>query len=596
MKSIEKEEKKGSDRGVPFYKNQDDLKTILYSEIEVNNEKYSAADICFICDITGSMDQHIRAIKRILIDFATNIKQIINARPRMSFIGFRDVKDEDNFQHKPFTTNPEEIVEYLENIECYGGDDTCEDLVTPLVRALSLDWRSDLIYVYLLLDAPTHGSSYHTENEGDNYPDADKQKMLEKVMYHYMKSKINVVIIKCNDSVDIMVKKMKEYYESPISKLDVIEMTLENMMKEEFAKNFLITLKTNFSDSLSNSRRRNFRMIKHKSAGSDPVDTELDMDFGTVFPGIIHTGCLTSLNFEKQGYSYTLKLEASAEHKCKISASLVGTGAFAECYSLNVEDERAYVAKLPKSCVESVEELKPDIEASLFAKFFADKFTYYLKQSKTKEEKEKSAKVIGIQVLPLVIVKNLTPQNFKRSKVFLAQKLLDGEYNKFNNNYGWKRNNKGDDDLLAQAFSHFTYEYSAGTMIVVDIQGIVNSEGKLTITDPAVHSLLYKDHFGETNHGKLGILRFFMTHECNDYCKKLYLTDPKDVEKEAVKLKEEEEQKGLSHLYKKFEVQVEEWQKKIKSFDPKFEPRLEITEVDSDDDKTVWGVDPTPYI
>ncbi|KAL4631099.1 alpha-protein kinase 1 [Arapaima gigas] len=76
------------------------------------------------------------------------------------------------------------------------------------------------------------------------------------------------------------------------------------------------------------------------------------------------------------------------------------------------------------------------------------------------------------------------------------------------------------------AFGHFTFEFSGGTEVVVDLQGWVTANGKgLTyLTDPQIHSL--KTPGSRTNFGERGIKNFLKVQhgpECNEICKKLSL-------------------------------------------------------------------------
>eukprot|EP00826_Nyctotherus_ovalis_P066042 TRINITY_DN9735_c0_g2_i1.p1 TRINITY_DN9735_c0_g2~~TRINITY_DN9735_c0_g2_i1.p1 ORF type:complete len:596 (-),score=171.42 TRINITY_DN9735_c0_g2_i1:129-1916(-) len=594
MKSIEKEEKKGSDRGVPFYKNQDDLKTILYSEIEVNNEKYSAADICFVCDVTGSMEPHIDLIKEILGDFVGTVHKLINTHPRVSVIGFRDKNDAKQIEFKDFTTDPAEIVEFLEGIECKGGGDDCEDLITPLKKLLTLNWKSDLIYVYLLLDAPTHGKSYHGVLDDDDFPEDDNERVLEKLVYHLMSCRINLVIFKCNDSVDIMISKIREYYDTDLNKLRVIDIPNKEMLKKDFAKNFLVTVSKDISQSMANSQYRNFRLVKQKRYTAKAVE-DIDMNSMRPFDGTLYTGAIDYLEFETKNYNYIISLTKTNAYECLVSGKKIGSGMFADCYPLTVDNSTNYVAKYPKFLIANIGELKGDIEANLITKYFAEKFNNFLAFVEMEEKKagNKTFKALRIYVLTLVIIENITPV-IPRKKFFLAQKLLSGDYIKYNNNYGWTNTKIKEESscLLAQAFSHFTYEYSMGTMMVVDIQGTTNKKGGLFITDPAIHSLLFKNRFGETNHGKIGIIRFFQTHKCNDYCKKLWLSDPKEVDKSRVEEVREKfvKEKGLGHLYEGLEERLERIKKQIENFRQQIEPNLDtiVEEPDIDDTSDVY--------
>lgn len=67
-----------------------------------------------------------------------------------------------------------------------------------------------------------------------------------------------------------------------------------------------------------------------------------------------------------------------------------------------------------------------------------------------------------------------------------------------------------------QAFTHFTYEYSRRSEIVVDIQGVGDY-----YTDPQIFSV--SRSYGLSDFGKEGIDHFCQNHECNAICKSLGL-------------------------------------------------------------------------
>ncbi|XP_048883591.1 alpha-protein kinase 1 isoform X2 [Brienomyrus brachyistius] len=78
----------------------------------------------------------------------------------------------------------------------------------------------------------------------------------------------------------------------------------------------------------------------------------------------------------------------------------------------------------------------------------------------------------------------------------------------------------------AIAFGHFTFEFSGGTEVVVDLQGWVTANGKgLTyLTDPQIHSL--REAGSRMNFGERGIRNFLEAQhgpKCNDICSRLAL-------------------------------------------------------------------------
>ena len=66
-----------------------------------------------------------------------------------------------------------------------------------------------------------------------------------------------------------------------------------------------------------------------------------------------------------------------------------------------------------------------------------------------------------------------------RDELYLVEPFLEGEYTKYSNNRGWESG----DRATPAAFSHFSYEYSKGQLVVVDVQGV----GDL-YTDPGIHT------------------------------------------------------------------------------------------------------------
>jgi len=593
-----KVQKLPSDKNLPFYARDNEIRNILYSDMRINNSKYSAADICFVCDTTGSMDEYIITIVKFLTYFLYEINKLIYGCPRVAFIGYKDKNDKDQIRSKGFTTKYEEMVDFIKGIKCEGGDDACEDIVTPLMEALKFEWSSDLNYVYLITDAPTHGERYHKDEYPDDYPDDDKDMLLEKLVSHYRKSKINLTILRCNDSVDEMIEIMKEYYNSPASELKIIDIDDKDSLKKDFMENFIVSLINSFKQSLTNTRSNdvksvkyspsgtrdiNFRKVHKKAPEPEGVEPEYEMEFENTFKGRVNTGFIKGLAFDKREYAYSIEIKSALEVECKISGVVISSGVFVNCHSLHVNEKTNYVAKIPKRVANKVEDLFPDIEGTLFTDFLAKKFNAQLRQAKEKDEGNQM-KDNSIKVLSLSIIENLdarkSKDKTKRTRFFLAQQLLEGEYVKFSNNYGWKSEEKDSYTLIAQAFSHFTYEYTMGVIMITDIQGIKGKSGEIVITDPAIHSFLYKEQFGQTNHGKLGMIRFFMSHECNSYCKKLHLIDPKSISQDTLKRIKEENKgaKALNHLYEKFEPKIKEWREKIQSFDPNLDVKLDSIE------------------
>ena len=94
-----------------------------------------------------------------------------------------------------------------------------------------------------------------------------------------------------------------------------------------------------------------------------------------------------------------------------------------------------------------------------------------------------------------------------------VEPLMKGEYKKHNDNDGHVETN----EFLPQAFSHYTWEASGHSLVVVDIQGVSHC-----YTDPQIHSIEGRS-FGVGNMGPAGILKFLKSHRCNRVCQDLRL-------------------------------------------------------------------------
>jgi len=105
---------------------------------------------------------------------------------------------------------------------------------------------------------------------------------------------------------------------------------------------------------------------------------------------------------------------------------------------------------------------------------------------------------------------------------------------------------------FAQAFSHFSYVRSGGKIMVVDLQGSLqtNNENtsKFILTDPAIHkrrkafnrAFNYRRlNFGRTDRGEKGIYAFFNSHVCNDACRLLGLKSRESMEQQKQPLEED---------------------------------------------------------
>ncbi|XP_063105779.1 transient receptor potential cation channel subfamily M member 6 isoform X2 [Cavia porcellus] len=107
-----------------------------------------------------------------------------------------------------------------------------------------------------------------------------------------------------------------------------------------------------------------------------------------------------------------------------------------------------------------------------------------------------------------------------------VEKYMTGEFRKYNNNNGDEITPSNTLEELMLAFSHWTYEYTRGELLVLDLQGVGEN-----LTDPSVIKPEDKQSrgmvFGPANLGEDAIRNFIAKHRCNSCCRKLRLPDLK---------------------------------------------------------------------
>uniref|UniRef100_A0A3P8ZDJ4 non-specific serine/threonine protein kinase n=1 Tax=Esox lucius TaxID=8010 RepID=A0A3P8ZDJ4_ESOLU len=126
------------------------------------------------------------------------------------------------------------------------------------------------------------------------------------------------------------------------------------------------------------------------------------------------------------------------------------------------------------------------------------------------------------------------------------ERNMTGDFRKYNNNTGEEIAPCCAMEETLLAFSHWTYQYSCGELLVLDIQG-VGAE----LTDPSViraedKSLGGDMVFGPANLGDAAIQRFVLKHNCNSCCEKLGLSDLRSTDShENTEHRSSEEESGV---------------------------------------------------
>ncbi|KAM6401478.1 alpha-protein kinase 1 [Pluvialis apricaria] len=158
-----------------------------------------------------------------------------------------------------------------------------------------------------------------------------------------------------------------------------------------------------------------------------------------------------------------------------------------------------------------------DVERQMTAQYYVTEFNKRLYEQKVPTQ------IFYIPSAVLLILEDRTIKGCVSVEPYIL-----GEFVKLSNNTKVVKNEYKATEY-GLAYGHFSYEFSNGTDVVVDLQGWVTGNGKglIYLTDPQIHSLNSKD-VSRSNFGKKGIYYFFNNQhvECNEICRCLSLARP----------------------------------------------------------------------
>jgi len=296
------------------------------------------------------------------------------------------------------------------------------------------------------------------------------------------------------------------------------------------------------SSSLSSSMRNTFRSISSSVTamrGGGGTSSRLSERRGVVLQqnSAMITYDATRMVLDDTNDKFVVPPnETSNGRRVKVSLNPFAQGGLRNVYRMTMKDDggrfgtTSFVAKESRHDVGYRERLRFHIETSkchIRADEYAKKFNKRKnKKMKMRNNSNKNKNAKNIIIPPIRMLKTevirLKDERTKGGYRYLAvePELKEGTtYTKYNNNTGYV--NPSTSCLpceVAQAFSHFSYEHSDQTEIVVDVQGC-----EYTYTDPQLHSSTKE--FGRADRGESGIKDFFKTHKCNFLCNALLLKD-----------------------------------------------------------------------
>ena len=198
-----------------FNKNFSYLKTDFSLLLPYQHKLFShqQLDLMFIVDCTGSMLSWIVAVKKELKNI---IQYILDNNPyadiKVSFVGYRDIKDAERFDIFDFSSDTDACVTFIDQVNATGGGDLPEDMAGGLSKGLNMSWREKSAkYCILIADAPCHGNKYH--NFEDDFPKGNPNGLVpENIISDFAKKDITFYVVKIRDYTSKMYEIFNDAY------------------------------------------------------------------------------------------------------------------------------------------------------------------------------------------------------------------------------------------------------------------------------------------------------------------------------------------------------------------------------------------------
>jgi hypothetical protein len=562
--------------------------TVL-SEYERTIFKDTTLDIMFIMDITGSMGMWLKEAKENITNIIDEIiENNPGSQIRISFIGYRDFTDlnelKGHYVSLDFTNNVNDVKKFISNIDCYGGGDEPEDVVGAFNIALNMNWISNARYAVLVCDAPCHGNQYHKITY-DKYKDGDpKGLILENLIMDFKNKNITLYCIEINDSTKIMFNIMKNIYSD--EHMFHIENLGNAVNKFSFFVAFSASLtltnatynKVKFEDVIENFRNQTIEMIvkKYYSNFNNNIDDDnreniiaqienlnLNENEQKMFDFINRLDSLRLNNDNSSIYNngkinndieknniidnYNIQINFNSE----IFKNFIGKQYNVNFYSIQLSNNLNLLINWNKVLYQ-----KNYFESKIhFLDFFevdviSNKYNFAAKdiirdcyfdcllpqQIKSKDLNNINLFIENYLLTPTIcsyIADSFNKRIFEefpilkqfiKFKSFSVIEILNNSIVNFPTNYFLCSNNlsfSSEEYLIPSknildAFSHFSFQFSEGNLLISNL--IVDEKNKLI-----TNFNFYKNEKDDYKN----IMKFFISHYCNEICYKLQLMNPR---------------------------------------------------------------------
>jgi len=503
-------------------------------------KKAHELDLVIVMDCTSSMSSWITEAKlRIneIVDSCLEAHEDIKVN--VGVVAYRDFCDgSDRLNVFSLSDNINKVKEFIHDQKALGGGDGPEDVVGGLQKAIEMKWQAGAKHIILVCDAPCHGDEFH-EYPGEDSPISQEHMVndpdIKTQMHKLAQSGIFFTILEIQPSYTRKMTNilMNEY--NKISNSDS-KFRLESLKNEEGVEKFKPIVVAAASESITSSLSRStsdmtkvlcrdklssmhhygpsgLPSVAEEAASIDSLENDIDcieapLDWDNVKKcksekAIRNTYLMRPGNVDWNNPD--LKL-VSQNTIVQISNTYFSKGAMRTAHGMI--DQNIGKKMVAKSYYKGKQATKQmvsnDVETQAIAKALSHEYS------------SNGNIPAAVDFLHTSFYELVDRDDNDKMKWIGVEPYISGEYIKYNNNSGFV-NPKFKE--TTQAFSHFTWQFSYGNIMVVDLQGV-----NYILTDPQIHSKNNeKTKYGEGNLGSDGMALFFHSHKCNDTCRQLKL-------------------------------------------------------------------------
>jgi hypothetical protein len=235
---------------------------------------------------------------------------------------------------------------------------------------------------------------------------------------------------------------------------------------------------------------------------------------------------LGSEHAEKMAGNANVTIKCSNDRQLEINTKYIGEGSFRRAFMGRVVQgdfqEKGGFAPGDPVVIKMIRRDKfntgsrhvfADVETQRLAKRLVEAFVREV-QPRTRDGRPVRVTMCSTNLITLKESVNCGTFSSVRGEQVAIEKVVPGNFEKFNSNSGWS----AEQHNLPDALSHWTWVHTQGQCLLCDLQGH-RGDAHYVFTDPAILST--SETYGDTDLGHQGICNWFAAHECNSYCRHL---------------------------------------------------------------------------